>query len=90
MVSLDKQGMFPLWEPGRWRAGESQFCGRISRISPQEACAPWKFVRPSNDSVVWVAAIKANLKTLFHFGVKKSLARLNAIRRRNNTVFKNR
>lgn len=25
MVSLDKQGMFPLWELGRWRAGEVEF-----------------------------------------------------------------
>lgn len=70
VVSLDKQGMFPLWELGRWRAGESEFCGQVSRISPQEACAPWKFVRPSNYSVFWVVAIKANLKRLLHLGVK--------------------
>lgn len=101
MVSLDKQGMFPLWEPSRWRAGESQFCGLVSRISPQEACVPWKFVSLPNDSVFSVVAIKANLKKgPFHSGGEKGkkkkkssfsfLDRLKAIRRRNDTIFKNR
>lgn len=101
MVSLDKQGMFPLWEPSRWRAGESHFCGLVSRISPREACVPWKFVSLPNDSVFSVVAIKANSKKKAPSTLgggeerkKKSsfsfLDRLKAIRRRNDTMFQKR